>query len=290
MNARQAAYLVAGSFLAFAAWEAIQHVWFMHLPMAAYHIMSLMVDLVLVLIIALAALGIVRGHIRPEARQQAAQDAVVTALAEDLRPHLVSLLARLRAVEGAPEGKASDETHALLEQAEARAAVTLDMIEDLVAMAKETAAPARECGNVSLAELAEQAVESFQAPAKDRAVELAMEVHPGSGRACAAPDAALRVLSSLLGRAVNTAPQGGKVRLEVAPDPSRRLVVLSVSDTAEPLLDHDAGLDEVVARHGLVELRYVQALATALGGSVRYRAEPDGNAFVVSLPARGRER
>ena len=290
MNARQAAYLVAGSFLAFAAWEAVQHVWFMHLPMAAYHTVSLMVDLVLVLIIALAALAIVRGHIRPEERQQAAQDAVVTALAEDLRPHLVSLLARLRALEGASRGKAGDETHALLEQAEARAAVTLDMIEDLVAMAKEAAMPARECGNVSLAELAEQSVESFQAPAKDRAVELTMQVHPGPGHTCAAPDAALRLLSNLLGRAVRTAPQGGQVRLEVAPDPSRRLVVLSVSDTAEPLLDHDAGLDEVVARHGLMELRYAQALATALGGSVRYRAKPDGNAFVVSLPARGTAR
>ena len=290
MNARQAAYLVAGSFLAFAAWEAVQHVWFMHLPMAAYHTVSLMVDLVLVLIIALAALAIVRGHIRPEERQQAAQDAVVTALAEDLRPHLVSLLARLRALEGASRGKAGDETHALLEQAEACAAVTLDMIEDLVAMAKEAAMPARECGNVSLAELAEQSVESFQAPAKDRAVELTMQVHPGPGHTCAAPDAALRLLSNLLGRAVRTAPQGGQVRLEVAPDPSRRLVVLSVSDTAEPLLDHDAGLDEVVARHGLMELRYAQALATALGGSVRYRAESDGNAFVVSLPARGTAR
>jgi len=91
MNARQAAYLVAGSFLAFAAWEAIQHVWFMDLPMAAYHTVSLMVDLVLVLVIALAALAIVRNHIRPEARQQAAQDAVVTALAEDLRGPILSL-------------------------------------------------------------------------------------------------------------------------------------------------------------------------------------------------------
>jgi two-component system heavy metal sensor histidine kinase CusS len=286
MNARQAAYLVAGSFLVFAAWEAVQHVWFMDLPMAAYHTASLMVDLVLVLIIALAALAIVRSHIRPEARQQAAQEAVVTALAEDLRPHLVSLLARLRALEGASEGRAGDETRALLEETGARAAVTLDMIEDLVVMAKEAQAPARECGNVSLAELAEQAVASFHALAEDRSVELAVQVHPGSAHTCAAPDAALRLLSNLLGRAVRTAPQGGQVRLELAPDPSRRLVVLSVSDTAKPLLDHDAGLDEVVARHGLVELRYAQALATALGGSARYRAEADGNAFVVSLPAR----
>ena len=287
MRARQAAYLVAGSFLAFAAWEAIQHVWLMDLPMAAYHTMSLIVDLVLVLIITLAALATVRHQAHHEARQHAVQDAVTVALAEDLRPPLLSLMAQLQALQSArPEG-ASEEVRELVRQAEARGGVLLQTIDDLVAMAREKDRPAPRCSGMSVGQLAEQAVEAARPAAEGRGVGLEAEVAPSLPRSCAAPDAVLRALSSLLERAVNATPRGGKVRIQVTPDAPNRRVVIAVSDTAEPLLDHAAGLDEVVARHGLVELRYVQSLAAALGGSVGYEPRPDGNIFAISLPARG---
>jgi two-component system OmpR family sensor kinase len=290
MKARQAAYLVAGLFLTFAAWEAVQHVWLMDLPMAAYHTMSLIVDLVLVLIIALAALAIVRHQAHHEARQHAVQDAVTVALSEDLRPPLLSLMAQLQALRSAPPERAGEEMGELVRQAEARAGVLLQTIDDLVAMARERDRPAPRCSGMSVGQLAEQAVEAARPAAEGRGVGLEAEVAPSLPRACAAPDAVLRALSSLLERAVNATPRGGEVRIQVTPDPPNRLVVIAVSDTAEPLLDHPADLDEVMARHRLVELRYVQALAAALDGSVRYEPKPDGNVFTVSLPARGTAR
>jgi len=287
MKVRQATYLVAGSFLAFAAWEAVQHVWLMDLPMAAYHTMSLIVDLVLVLIITLAALATVRHQAHHEVRQHAVQDAVTVALSEDLRPPLLSLMAQLQALQSArPEG-VGEEMGELVRQAEARAGVLLQIIDDLVLMASERHRPALRCSGMSLSQLAEQAVEALRPAAENRGVGLEAEVALDMPRACTAPDAVLRALSSLLEHAVNATPRGGKVRIQVSPDPPNRLVVIAVSDTAEPLLDHASGLDEVMARHGLMELRYVQALAAALGGSVRYEPKPDGNVFAVSLPARG---
>ncbi len=287
MKARQAAYLVAGSFLAFAAWEAVQHVWLMDLPMAAYHTMSLIVDLVLVLIIALAALATVRHQAHHEARQHAVQDAVTVALSEDLRPPLLSLMAQLQALRSAPPEEAGKEMEEVAREAEARAGVLLQIIDDLVAMAREKDRPAPRCSGMSVGQLAEQAVEAARPAAEGRGVGLEAEVAPSLPRPCAAPDAVLRALSALLERAVCTTPRGGKVKTQVALDPPSNLVVIAVSDTAEPLLDHPAGLDEVMARHGLVELRYVQALAAALGGSARYEPTPDGNVLAVSLPARG---
>jgi len=286
MRARQAAYLVAAAFLAFAAWEAVQHVWFMDLPVAAYHMISLIVDLILVLLITLIALAIVRARAQPEAHERAAQDAVVSALAQDLRPHLLSTLTMLRALQSAPHEEVSEETRALLRQTEARAAVFLEMIEHLVSMAERLDKPGPQCASVSLAQLAEQAFEAYRPVAEARAVKLEAHVQPGMIQTCAAPDAVLRALSGLLERSLQTTPRGGRVELRASCEESTRLVVLSVSDTAEPLLDRSASIDEVIAKHGLIELRYVQQLAVALGASVRYEPGPGGNTIAFSLPAR----
>jgi len=278
---------VAGAFLAFTAWEVAQHVWLMNLPMALYHMVSLIVDLVLVLLIALTALALVRRQSHQEMRQHAVQDAVITTLAQDLRPPLVSFLTQLRILQTAPPSRPSEEMGGLLKQAEARGAVLLDMIEDLVAMAKEGDEHPPRCAGLSLSQVATQALEAFRAAAEDRDVSLEAEVAPDLPLVCTAPDAVLRALSTLVARALRSTPRGGEVQLRVTRDEHNDAILLSVSDTGEPLLDHSADMEDVMAQHTLVEMHYVQALADALGGSVRYEAKPGGNTFVFSLPARG---
>ena len=287
MRARRAAYLVLAAFLAFTVWEVAQHVWLMNLPVALYHMLSLTVDLLLVLLIVLTALSVVRRQARGELRRHAVQDAVVAALAQDLRPPLVSFLAQLRALQAAPPAGASEETGDLLKQTEARGAVVLDTIEDLVAMAKEGDEHPPRCAGLSLSQLAGQALEAFRTTAEEKDVALNAEVSPDLPSTCTAPEAVLRALSTLLAHALQTTPRGGEIALRVARDDHSDAIVLSVSDTGQPLLDHSAGLEDVMARHALVEMHYVQALADALGGSVQYQAKPGGNTFSLSLPARG---
>ena len=286
MGPRRAALLVAGAFLAFAAWEAIQHVWFMDLPMSAYHLLSLTVDLILVLLIALAALGIVRRHAHRDACRQAAQDAITTALTEDLRPHLLPLLTQLRGLPGSQPGWPSEETRRLVEQAEARAAVVLDMIEDLVAMAADVQKPGPRCAAVSLDQLADQAVETLRSAAEDKGVKLQAHVPQASLPGCRYPDAVLRALLRLLRHALDSTAPAGSIELRASVDEAGGTLALSVTHTAEPLLDHPADLDEVISKHGLMGLREVQALADALGGAIRYQPEPHGNTFTLSLPHR----
>ena len=288
MNPRRAAFVVVGGFLAFAAWEAIQHVLFMDLPMAAYHLLSLAGDLIIVLLITLAALAVIRRHAHPEARQQAAQQAITTALAEDLRPHLLALLTRLRALHISPSEQASKETSDLCKHAEARAAVLLDMVEDLLAMAADAQKPGPRCAGVSLVQLVQEAVETFRTAAEDKAVKVEAHIPQALAESCRAPDAVLGAVLRLLRHALDSTAPGGSIGVHTRAEEAGHLFAVSVTYTAEPLLDHPADLDEVISRHGLVRLREVQALVDALGGALRYEPTPEGNTFTLSLPRLGR--
>ena len=287
MKPQRTAYLVAGAFLAFAAWEAAQHVWLMDLPMAAYHTVSLTVDLALVLLIALAALAAVRRHTQRDARHHALQDAVVTTLAQDLRPPLLSLLTQLRILQSTPTEGTGEQTGELLRQAEATGGVLLEMIEELVAMAGEVDERPPACASVSLNEIADQSLAAFKAAAEDRQVTLKAHVGTDLPQTCTTPHAVLRAMSTLVDHALRATPRGGQVELRLAWDDQRRAVALSVSDTGRQLLDHPADLEEVLARHPLVGLRYCQALVRALDGSIRYEPKPGGNTFSISLPVPG---
>lgn len=150
-------------------------------------------------------------------------------------------------------------------------------------MSADMHGPSSRCAAVSLAEIAAQAVEALRTEAQAKSVELHADVPQALVQSCRAPDAMLRALLRLLRHALDSSPPGGRIEVKTSPDQGGRAVALSVTHTGERLLEGPADLEEVIARHGRLGLREVQALADALGGEVRYQPAPAGNTFTLSF-------
>jgi signal transduction histidine kinase len=284
MRPRTTTYLVCAVFVIFAAWQAINHTWLMDLPMAAYHTISLIVEVGLALVITVAALRVVAKHAQEQAQQHTMHDAVLTVLAQELRPPLVSLLAELRAVESHSAEEVGEATRDLLEQASARGGVLLEMIEGLVAMAEGVGEPAPGCTGLSPGEVVHRTVDAHRPAAAQADVTLRAEVADDLPRMCAAPEQMLKVLSALIENALRTTPGGGQVELRAVRDEEKAATVFSVTDSGPLLLDHSADVSDVASDAARGDLRYCKMLAEALGGSARYEPRSTGNAFVITLP------
>lgn len=284
MGARRTAYLLAAAFAAFAAWEAVQHVWLMELPVPTYHLVSLAIEFGLVVVIALAAMGLVRRQARAELRERAVRDTVVHTLADDLRPPLVSLAAELHSLERAPAEPMSEGTRELARQTAARASALLGMIEDLVALTERSGREAPALG-VSPRQLAETVVDSFRLRAEEKGIRLELETGESLPETCAAPDQVLHALSTLVGNAVDRTPRGGEVHMRTTVEGDRLL--FSATDTGEPVMPQPAELIAAGEGPAGVGMRHCQSLAEALGGSARYEPTSGGNRFMISVPVRG---
>jgi signal transduction histidine kinase len=288
MELRKTTYLLVAAFVAFAAWEAIQHVFLMELPMAVYHMVSLTIEFGLVLGIAVVAMGLVRRQAWLQAREHALQDTVVTALAQDLRPPLVRVLTDLHVLDRDPPRDFTDERREVLREATARAGILLGMIEDLVAMATEAGGPHPACTTLSPGELVEAVLGPYRLAARERDLALKVDLGRDAPAVCASADQVLRALSTLLANAVRSTPAGGEIAMRMAA--SEGEVVFSVTDTAPPVLDRRAALTEAASGPARVGLRYCQTVAEALGGSAWYEPTAGGNSFAFSLPARSDRR
>ncbi|NIR02826.1 MAG: hypothetical protein GTN78_21920, partial [Gemmatimonadales bacterium] len=275
MRRKPTVYLICSVFVVFAAWEAINHMWLMDLPMATYHMVSLTVEVSLALVIVLAALRTVTRQAQAEQQQHALRDAVVTILARELRPPLVSLLAELNALESSAASDLGDHTRDLLKQASARGGVLLGMIEGLVAMAGGAEGPAG-CAGLSPGELVEQTADAYRPVAGQAGVTLTAKTSENLPSACLAADRMLSVLSILVNNALRVTPRGGQVEVGAAEDEGRAATVFSVSDGGPPLLDRPADIGDLPAGTSDAELRSCSMLAEALGGSARYLPGPSG--------------
>ena len=288
MGSRPATYLLATAFIAFAIWELIQHVFLMDLPMAAYHLISLTIEFGIVFVMALVAMRLVVRRADAEARQHALHHTVVASLAQDVRPPLVSLLARLRLLERAPPEGMGQGTRDLLRQTSSRAGVLVGMIEDLVAMTAEAGDRSGECVNLSLVEIAREVVAPHRLLAEEKGVHLVEELPEDLPAIWGQSDQLIRALSMLLGHAIGGTPPGGEVRIAVREDGGT--ITFEITDSADPILSHGAPLSEVGSGPARLELRYCQSVAEVLGGSARYEPTENGNRYSFSLPTRRQGR
>jgi len=282
MRTRTAALLLVAAFAAFALWELIQHLFLMHLPMAAYHIVSLTLEFGIVFVIAVVAMGLLREAREKEGRQEALQEAVVRTLAQDLRPPLVSLLAQLRMLERAGEDGIDEHTRELIAQSSARASVLVGMIEDLVAMEAASARP-ESCPRLSLKGLLDAVVPVYRALAEKRNVRFEAVVEGEAGGACTAPDQMIDALSSLLDNAIRVTPAGGTVRLVASR--GEKEISFSVTDGA-PARESRCSLGELGEGAQRSRLRHCQAVAEALDGKAWCEPTETGNVCTFSLPLR----
>jgi signal transduction histidine kinase len=277
-------YLIIVVFVVFALWEGAKHVWLMDIPMAAYHVTSLAVEVCLTLVIALVALRAVRRQAEQDAQRRALHDAVVGVLAQDLRPPLVSLLAEVKAVEAGERPAVGAELRDLLGDVAARGGVLLDMIEGLVAVVEGSAGEPKRCRSLSPGELAREAVEAHRPLAQQRGVTLSARVSDDIPPACTTSDHMLRVLSFLLSHVIGLTRPSGKVELQASEGEEKGTILFSVANTEQPLLDRAAALSEAADSAARPELRYCEMAVEAMGGSAWYEPRPGGNAFLVKLP------
>jgi signal transduction histidine kinase len=277
-------HLIIVVFVVFALWEGAKHIWLMDIPMAAYHLTSLIVEVSLTLVIAVVALRAVRRQGQQDVDRRVLHDAVVGVLAQDLRPLLVSLLAQVKAVEGSAPPAVAAELRELLEGVAARGGALLDAIEGLVTVVEGGAGEPRHCRSLSPAELAREVVEVYRPRAEQRGLTLSVSVSEGMPPAYRASDHILRVLSILLSYVIGLTSPGGEVELQVSRGEEASTVVFSVTNTEQPLGDHATALSEVANAKARAELRYCELAVEAMGGAARYEPRPDGNAFLVELP------
>ena len=283
-QARRMTYLIILVFVVFALWEGAKHIWLMNIPMAAYHLTSLAVEVCLTLVIAVVALRAVHRQAEQDAQRHVLHDAVVGVLAQDLRPPLVSLLAQVRAVEGRAHPAVGAELRELLGGVAARAGALLDMIEGLVSVVEGGSGEQKRCHSLSPGELAREAVEAYRPLAQQRGLTLSASVSDDMPPVCAASDHMLRVLSILLSHVIGLASPGREVELQASQGEEKGSVIFSVTNTEQPLLDHAAALSEVANSTAGPELRYCEMAVEAMGGSAWYEPRPGGNAFLVKVP------
>ncbi|MBE9566506.1 MAG: hypothetical protein IMF16_07135 [Proteobacteria bacterium] len=283
-QARRMTYLITLVFVVFAAWEGAKHIWLMDIPMAAYHLTSLAVEVCLTLVIALVALRGVRWQAEQDAQRGVLHDAVVGVMAQDLRPPLVSLLAELRAVERGAPPAVSAEVRELLGDVSARGGALLDIIEGLVAVVATSTGEPKPCRSLSPGELVREVVETYRPLAQRHGLTFSASVSDDMPPACITSDHMLRVLSILLSHVIGLTPPGGEVELQASRGEEKETILFSVTNTEQSLSDRAAALGEVADSATKAELHYCEMAVEAMGGSAWYEPRPGGNAFLVKLP------
>lgn len=142
------------------------------------------------------------------------------------------------------------------------------------------------------ADLVEQALESVQAAADSKHIEIAVSVADGL-RVHADPLRAYQILTNLLGNAIKFAPAGS--RIEVSAQGRGTDVLFTVADQGPGIPPEQ--LDRIFERyqkfagdgHGL-GLAICRALVEAHGGRIQVRSEPGaGSRFSFTLPSASRK-
>lgn len=225
---------------------------------------------------------------RRELEQRHALEAFVADLSHELKNPIASVRAAAEVLEDAADDAQTARKFAsrIRESAEKLSALTLDLLQ----LARLEARGIEETRRrVDLCAIAREAAEAQSAQAQAREVRLELglsEAAPVRGD----PTWLRRAVENLIGNALQHAPPGSRVRVEVGPSPQAfRLTVA----------DEGPGVDEAIrgrlftrfatTRHGQggtgLGLAIVRAVAESHGGKAALRSSgPSGAVFEVELP------
>jgi len=147
-------------------------------------------------------------------------------------------------------------------------------------------------------ELIEEAASDMAFQAREKNMELSLDVSAGLGAVSVDRDKMLRVVTNLISNAVKYTRDGGRVSVSVrllASDNDVKLLEITVSDNGYGI--HEEDIPYIFDRYYRSEKRsgikgtglglaVVKAFVEAHGGSVTVESEPDkGSTFIVRIPA-----
>lgn len=275
-RSRLIVFLIGAAFVLFAAWETVFHAGGLRIP--HLHAVSLTIEMILALTITMLALHMARPAV---SQRDQVLSHLALSLSTELRPRLVSLVAALRALERQhPEGLTEEELD-LVRGAATDGGSTLALLEELEGLTEMTDATRGASLRTPLVSVIEAVVGVVSAAAREREVELGVDLTTELPTPEARPDQLMALLVELLAAAVESVPSGGAVKLAVGRAAEGSSLVVSVRGTGPQGQQRPApcGL-----RSGGSER--CRMLVEALGGTTQEEAAEAGHGFTVRLPAR----
>ena len=190
---------------------------------------------------------------------------LVALFAHDLKNPLAALMTNLHFLRTTVEGLDEDAAEAL-----ADSAVLCEVLERYIKNLDVVAAPPDPLGgapgSVDLVRVAESLATRHRAQAKTTGVELAVEAAPDTPAAAVDGELLVRAADNLLSNAIENAPPGSTVRVQIGPDPSlgEGKLAFTVVDTGtvhDPERAISAETAPRIARRRVLGARYGRGLA-----------------------------
>jgi signal transduction histidine kinase/CHASE3 domain sensor protein len=220
----------------------------------------------------------------------------VSSVSHELRTPLTSVMGYLEMLRDREAGPLTSEQDRMLYIVERNTERLLDLIEDLLALARiESGRFKVSPAPIELPPLLDDALDAVRPEIGKRELRLLIDVPPGLPLVLGDARQLERVLLNLLSNAVKFTPPGGQVRVTLAP--RVRSVVLEVADTGYGIPVEEQGKlftrffrSSVSQQHSVpgtgLGLMIVKAVVDSHGGSIEVRsATGRGTAVTVSLPA-----
>jgi signal transduction histidine kinase len=186
----------------------------------------------------------------------------------------------------------------LLDRASARAQSLLRFVRDLLDLSRMRAEAEVQKERVLLAQLIRAEADNYSAPIAEKHLAFSFENSAGQPELEASRTALSQLFGNLIGNAVRYTPEGGSIRVRLAPAENGKAVVAEVEDTgigippehldslfrdffrapnARSLSESGTGLGLSIAKQA----------AELHGGSIRVQSElGKGSRFIVTLPLR----
>ncbi len=290
------AAVTAFCFYVFAAWQAVNHLFLMRLPMVSYHMVSLTVETLAAGTVAFFVIRVLLDKHRQLEDLNRQKDVLTGALVHDLRQPLTAVIGGLDRVEEDPN--LPEETRKLVGIASRGGTELLEMVNDLLDVTKlEAGHPLIEPRAVSPAEFIEPGVAPLREFARSKKIALTLEARPDLPSIHADPERLRRVILNLVGNALKFTPSGGAVRVSAHLDAARDHLLVSVSDTGEGIpkdlqqrifdkfASAEGGRSSGGRRSTGLGLTFCKMIVEAHNGEIWVDSEPPhGSTFTFSLP------
>jgi signal transduction histidine kinase len=222
----------------------------------------------------------------------------VMTVSHDIQSGLAAIEGLLQAVLHGFTEAIGAKTRELLDRASARSQSLLRFVRDLLDLSRMRAEAEVQKERIVLAELLRAEVENYSASMAEKHLAFSFENSAGQAELQASRIALSQLFGNLIGNAVRYTPDGGSIRVRLAPSADGKAAVVEVEDTGIGIPpEHMGNLFRDFFRapnaRSLGEsgtglgLSIAKQAAELHGGSIRVQSElGKGSRFIVTLPLR----
>lgn len=226
-----------------------------------------------------------------------ARDEFLANTSHELRTPLNAVLGLSAGLQEEVYGPLTDKQHAALRTIEQSGRQLLDLINDILELARIEAGQVElDIRQISVEHMCQAVLRPIRQAARQKKLAIAERLDPLVTTIQADERRLKQMLVNLLSNAVKFTPPGGHIGIEVSGDPDHQLVHLTVWDTGigiapeqhdrlfQPFVQIDSGLNRQYGGTGL-GLALVARLAALHNGSIMVESEVGaGSRFTISLP------